>query len=138
MCSPDGRWLAYVANNSGTDEIYVRPFPGPGDARQVSVAGGTTPTWSRHKNELIFRAPTNELMVIAYSVAGGVFRSDAPQRWSEGAIPVRPGQRSFDLRPNADRVVIAERNSDGATNRDHVTLITDGFNRLRSLAPSVP
>ena len=45
--SPDGRWLAYMSNESGRDEIYVRPFPGPGGKWQVSSAGGQGPTWSR-------------------------------------------------------------------------------------------
>ncbi len=138
MFSPDGRWLAYVSNSSGTDEIYVRPFPGPGGAWQISVGGGTTPTWSRRNNELIYRAPTSELMVVPYSVAGGVFRPEPPHQWSETRIPTRPGQRAFDLHPDGDRVVIAEREAPGAANRDHVTLITDAFSRLRRLASPAP
>jgi serine/threonine-protein kinase len=138
MFSPDGRWLAYVANNSGTDEVYVRPFPGPGGPWQVSVGGGAAPTWSRRKNELLYRAPTNELMLVSYGVAGGVFRPEAPHVWSETRIPARPGQRAFDLHPEGDRVVIAERETAGAANRDHVVLVTDAFSRLRRLAPSAP
>ncbi|HEX8362335.1 MAG TPA: protein kinase, partial [Longimicrobium sp.] len=45
--SPDGRWLAYAANPSGRHEVYLRPFPGPGAAVQVSDGGGTEPAWSR-------------------------------------------------------------------------------------------
>jgi serine/threonine-protein kinase len=41
--SPDGRWLAYVSDESGQLEVYVRPFPGPGGKRQVSIDGGTEP-----------------------------------------------------------------------------------------------
>ena len=37
MFSPDGRWLAYVTNESGRDEVYVMPFPGPGGRRQISI-----------------------------------------------------------------------------------------------------
>jgi len=40
--SPDGRWLAYRSNESNSLEVYVRPFPGPGPKRQVSIEGGTT------------------------------------------------------------------------------------------------
>ncbi len=135
MFSPDGRWLAYVANNSGADEIYVRPFPGPGTARQISVGGGMTPTWSRRGNELLYRAPTNELMAVSYSVANGVFRPETPQVWSPARIPARPGQRAFDLHPDGERVAIPERATDGSASRDHVTLVTDAFSRLRRLAP---
>lgn len=53
--SPDGHWLAYAANASGRHEIYVRPFPGPGAAVQVSRGGGTEPAWSRDGRRLFFR-----------------------------------------------------------------------------------
>ncbi len=50
--SPDGRWLAYASDESGRFEIYVRPFPDTRTAkRQVSVAGGTEPRWSRDGRE---------------------------------------------------------------------------------------
>jgi serine/threonine-protein kinase len=57
--SPDGRWLAYTADNSGQDEIYVRPFPGPGGLVQVSATGGTEPVWARSGRELFYRNGTD-------------------------------------------------------------------------------
>ena len=53
--SRDGRWLSYVSNESGRQEVYVRPFPGPGGKVQVSVEGGTEPVWSRDGRELFYR-----------------------------------------------------------------------------------
>ena len=53
--SNDGKWLAYVSNETGRTEVYVRPFPGPGGAKQVSVDGGDQPLWSRDDRELYFR-----------------------------------------------------------------------------------
>jgi eukaryotic-like serine/threonine-protein kinase len=53
--SPDGQWLAYTSNASGRDEVYVRPFPGPGQPTQISVAGGQTPFWSRDGRTLYYR-----------------------------------------------------------------------------------
>ncbi len=52
--SRDGRWLAYVSNESGTNEVYVRPFPGPGRKLQVSTDGGSDPVWSRNGRELFY------------------------------------------------------------------------------------
>ena len=52
LVSPDGRWLAYTSNESGRDEVYLRPFPDVGDGRwQLSAAGGEEPLWSvpRHR-----------------------------------------------------------------------------------------
>jgi Tol biopolymer transport system component len=53
--SPDDRWLAYVSNETGRDEIYVRPFPGGGGRWMVSAAGGTEPRWRRDGRELFYR-----------------------------------------------------------------------------------
>lgn len=55
--SPDGRWIAYQSNESGRSEIYIRPFPGPGDKWQVSTKGGTRAHWRGDGKELFFVAP---------------------------------------------------------------------------------
>jgi eukaryotic-like serine/threonine-protein kinase len=53
--SPDGRWLAYIANESGRDEVYVRSYPGAGGRWQVSLEGGTEPLWSPRGGEIFYR-----------------------------------------------------------------------------------
>ena len=56
--SPNGRWVAYASNESGTYEIYIRPFPAAGGRWQVSDGGGRFPRWSGDGTELFYR--TNE------------------------------------------------------------------------------
>ncbi len=53
--SPDGRLVAYVSDESGRREVYVRPLPGPGSRRQVSLSGGDEPAWSPKGRELFYR-----------------------------------------------------------------------------------
>ena len=53
--SPDGRWLAYTSDESGKTEVYVRPFPGPGQKRLVSSEGGTEPRWRGDGREIFYR-----------------------------------------------------------------------------------
>jgi Tol biopolymer transport system component len=53
--SPDGRWFAYQSDESGQNEVYVRPFPGPGAKVLVSQDGGAEPVWSRDGHELFYR-----------------------------------------------------------------------------------
>jgi Tol biopolymer transport system component len=53
--SPDGAWLAYVSDESGRNEVYVRRFPDGADRRQVSVDGGTNPVWKPDGRELFYR-----------------------------------------------------------------------------------
>src|SRR6266550_7978847 len=52
--SPDGHWVAYVSSDSGKDEVYVAPFPGPGGRVQVSSGGGSQPRWRRDGRELFY------------------------------------------------------------------------------------
>jgi len=54
--SPDGRWLAYLSNESGRMEVYVRPMPGPGARVQISTDGGSEPMWSPTGQEVFYRA----------------------------------------------------------------------------------
>ena len=61
--SPNGRFLAYVSNESGKDEIYVVPFPNPGTAKwSISASGGTEPVWSHSGNELFYRDASADLV----------------------------------------------------------------------------
>ncbi|HTT66961.1 MAG TPA: hypothetical protein VMF70_02925, partial [Gemmatimonadales bacterium] len=75
--SRDGRWLAYTSNESGTNEVYVRPFPDTGGARwQVSNGGGEEPRWSADGREIFFVDPRSRLIAAdvrpgpAFAVAG--------------------------------------------------------------------
>jgi serine/threonine-protein kinase len=63
--SPDGKWLAYTSNESGQDEVFVRPFPGTSTGRwQISTRGGNGAVWARSGRELFFESPNGELMVV--------------------------------------------------------------------------
>jgi serine/threonine-protein kinase len=62
--SPDGKWLAYGSNETGRDEVYVRPFPNTGDGKwQVSTGGGRSPLWAHSGRELFYLNDTNEMMM---------------------------------------------------------------------------
>jgi len=63
--SPDGRWLAFVMNESSRLEVYVQPFPGPGPRQRVSIDGGRYPQWKHDSSEIYFLAPDDRLMAAA-------------------------------------------------------------------------
>ena len=52
--SPDGRFIAYQSSESGRNEIYVRPFPGPGARHLISTDSGKGPVWSADGTELFY------------------------------------------------------------------------------------
>ena len=69
--SPDGRWMAYSSNETGSEEVYVRSFPEPREKHRISVSGRTVAQWSRDNRELIFWTSGQ----LAYTV-GSVFTVD--------------------------------------------------------------
>jgi serine/threonine-protein kinase len=129
--SPDGRWLAYMSNESGRNEVYVRPFPGSGGKWQVSTAGGRLPTWSRNRRDLLYLVEDGRILVAAYTVEGDLFRAEKPRVWSPGLAPVRGFGRTYDLHPDGERVAVLK----AEARRDKVDLIQNFFDELRRIAP---
>ena len=63
--SPDGRWMAYVSDESGTSEVYVRRYPAMDDPQVVSAGGGGQPQWRPDQKELFYLAQDRSLMAVA-------------------------------------------------------------------------
>ncbi len=78
--SPDGKWLAYSSNESGRNEIFVRPFPNTAGGRwQISTAGGSAARWAHSGRELFYEAPSGDMMVVPVT-PGPTFAPGAPAR----------------------------------------------------------
>ncbi len=75
--SPDGRWVAYRSNESGRDEIYVKPFPGPAGRWQVSTGGGTFPKWRRDGKELFYMGDDDKIMAAEIRMKGAALEVGA-------------------------------------------------------------
>ena len=70
--SPDGRWLAYVSDESGSNEVYLRPFPGPGPKRRISSNGGSEPKWRGDGEELFYLAADGRVMAVGMHAGTGL------------------------------------------------------------------
>jgi hypothetical protein len=77
MVSPDGRWVAYSSNQSGSHQVHVRPLRGGGDAIRVSPSGGTNPRWSHDGRELLYER--GQEIWTATVEPGDTFRYRAPR-----------------------------------------------------------
>ena len=76
--SPDGKWLAYVADETGSLEVYIRPFPGPGGHYPISNGGGFEPVWGRNGTEIFYRVASRLVVAsIAVSPEPHVIRRDS-------------------------------------------------------------
>jgi serine/threonine-protein kinase len=131
--SPDGRWLAYISNISGTVEVYVRPFPGPGGRWQISTGGGVSPRWSRAGRELLFETLDNRVMVVSYTAQGESFAAGKPRVWSETRLLNVIGIPVYDLAPDGKRIAAILAGDQGPT---HLTFLLNFFDELRRRAPA--
>jgi len=133
--SPDGRWLAYDSDESGTREVYVRPFPGPGGKWQVSTGGGY-PKWSRNGKELFYRTQDSKIMVVTYTASGDSFQADKPQLWSPGQFTdVGIGNYNYDLHPDGKRFAVLKAGTEQAPAVNKVSFIFNFFDELRRKFP---
>jgi len=103
--SPDGKWIAYVSDQSGKADVYVQSFPIGGGVWQISTAGGDQPQWRADGKELFYLAPDHNIMSVSVSTAGGVefgrpvqlFHANVPQTGltddRNSYIPAPDGQK---------------------------------------------
>jgi serine/threonine-protein kinase len=135
--SPDGRWLAYRSNESGTAQVYVRAFPDKGGKWQISNSGGQYPMWSR--GDLFFETLDQHIMAAAYTVKGDSFVAGKPRLWSEKPIGGTAGtNKNLDLAPDGKRMVAlmpATEAKESQESQNHVVFLLNFFDELRRRVP---
>jgi Tol biopolymer transport system component len=140
--SPDGKWVAYAANPTERFEIYVQPFPGPGERVQVSSGGGNLAVWSPYKSELYYVGPAQtQLMVVPYSVSGQSFVPEKPRPWAEARFSAPPPMSAygpgFDIHPDGERFAVAplSETANAVSRAEQLILFYNFFDELRRRAP---
>jgi eukaryotic-like serine/threonine-protein kinase len=96
--SPDGKWIAYASDDSGSPEVYVQRFqgvpPATGPRWQISQHGGGKPKWRRDGNELFFLAPDGQLMAAAAKSDSSILQPGDPERLFPTRLNmIEPGQQ---------------------------------------------
>jgi len=124
--SPDSRWIAYVSNESGRAEVYVRPIVGDGGRRQISSDGGLEPVWAHNGRELFYRTgdsltAADVRLAPAFAVLGHRNLFDASLTASSVS------HAAYDVLPDDERFVFV---SASGENRQMV-LVTSFFDELR-------
>jgi Tol biopolymer transport system component len=139
--SPDGRWLAWVSNESGNYEVYVRALPeaaSGGGKWQISSGGASYPMWSRTGHQLFFESLDNRIMVAAYATSGNSFAAEKPKLWSEKQLSnLTNTSRNIDLAPDGKRfaVILPVEQPGSQTARSRVTLVENFADELRRRVP---
>jgi len=107
MFSPDGRWLAYVSDESGRLEVYVQPYPGPGGKWQVSTEGGDEPVWAANGKELFYRLGDKLMATVVESEPE--FAAGKPRLLFEGRFAhdvAAPGFASYGVTRDGQRFLM--------------------------------
>ena len=140
--SPDGRWLAYQWDSSGTREVYVRPFPDVASGlSRVSTAGGTEPLWSRDGRDLFYRAPNGAVMRVPIA-PGSTWMAGRPVQVIEArsyalGLPSLP-YRTYDVSLDGQRFLMIKRSEAPAQNPParRIVVVQNWFEELKRLVPT--
>jgi eukaryotic-like serine/threonine-protein kinase len=144
IVSPDGRWLAYQSDESGSTQIYVAPFPGPGGRWQISTAGGIEPRWSKSSHELFYLAGPDllslnkpQLVAVPYYVEQNTFEPGRPVVLFEGDFLTRIPYSSYDVASDGQHFVMFQ---DAGNNTQSVavqpTVLLNWLDQMRRLVAS--
>jgi serine/threonine-protein kinase len=136
--SPDGRWLAYESNESGEEEIHVRPFPNVADGGhwQVSAGGGTCPVWSPNGQELFYRDLGSVMAVTIRTTPA--FSSGNPTKLLDGPYAAGLGG-SYDVARDGRRflmVKIGPASVDRAAAPARIVIVQNWLEELKAKVPT--
>jgi len=137
--SPDGRYIAYQSNESGRDEIYVRPFPHVSAGRwQVSTGGGTKPAWARNGRELFYVDLANTLTAVPVQTSGARFATGNPAKLFETAHAASlTSFRDYDVSLDGNRFLMIRENvaRDGNATAG-IVVVQNWFEVLKAKVPA--
>jgi serine/threonine-protein kinase len=139
--SADGHWLAYVSDETGRNEVYVQPFPGPGPKHQISVEGGRSPRWPRSGHELFYLA--NRLtkgesgirMMAVRITANPTFTAGTPQTLFEGQYYDDTTTTGYDVTVDGKRFIMAQPIERPAVKPSQMILVQNWFEELKARVP---
>ncbi len=136
--SPDGRWMAYGSNESGSWEVYVRAFPDDGRQVQVSVHGGRIPAWSPATTALFYETDDHRVMVATYAVEQGKFVPATPRPWTTMQLADTGVIANFDVAADGRSIAALVPAAGAQPPRNRITFVTNFFDEIERRAPARP
>lgn len=109
--SADGRWIAYSSTESGDYQIYVQPFPGPGEKKRVSTVYGIHPRWRRDGRELVYWQPPAALMSVELRYDSAGIHSGPPTTTlppTVGILDVVDSRHHHAMSPDGQRFLLRQ------------------------------
>lgn len=140
--SPDGRWIVYSSDESGRNEIYAQPYPGPGPKIQVSTEGGTDAVWRQNGGELYYRN-ADRMMAVAVSTQPA-FRAGKPKvlwerHYNEGTNSMcgvaGPTSSNYDVTADGQRFLMVKEGEHDALPTE-IRVVVNWSEELKRQVPS--
>ena len=133
--SHDGRWLAYMSDESGRREIYVQPYPGPGGKWQISTEGGTEPVWNTNGGELFYRS-VDKMMAVDIATQPS-FAAGKPRMLFEGHyLPTPATFPNYDVSPDGQRFLMLRPNEQAQAAPTQINVVLNWFEELKHRVPA--
>jgi serine/threonine protein kinase/Tol biopolymer transport system component len=136
--SPDGKWVAFVSDRTGRQEVYIAPFPGPGGITQISTGGGTEPIWSHYGAEVFYRE--GDRMMAVPVEPGPPPKIGVPQFLFEGRyLAADLGfANDYDVAPDGRFLMVRRGEAKGETSlrTDRINFVLNWFEELEQLVPT--
>ena len=131
--SPDDNWIAYISDESGQDEVYVQPYPGPGGKVTISTDSGQEPVWSADGRELMYRHG-DDMMAVSVETQPS-FTAGRPRRLFEQHYDVALGgfNQNYDVSPDGQQFLMVS--SDEEPLRQF-NIVQNWFDELQRLVPT--
>ena len=139
--SPDGRWLAYVSDQSGRNEVYVQPYPGPGERHLISTNGGQQPAWSGNGRELFYvqggtsGAGVKKLMSVSIGTTPP-FVAGTPETLFESGDLSSAWGRNYDVAPDGQRFLLTLNKEPPTPAPAQMIFVQNWFEELKRLVPT--
>jgi serine/threonine-protein kinase len=130
MFSPDGAWIAYVSDESGEPQVYLRQFPN-GRQLQVSRKGGSAPAWRADGEELFYRN-ANEMMAVAITRDPELTLSETRVLFEADHYRANNYGPYYDVSPDGERFLMVGRNREIGR---ELVVVHNWFEELQRLAP---
>jgi eukaryotic-like serine/threonine-protein kinase len=132
--SPDGHWIAYSSNESGRNEVYVQPYPGPGGKWQISADGGAEPLWNPNGRELFYR--NGRKMMAVDVVTQPTFTPANPKVLFEGSYrPTNVALPYYAVTRDAQRFLMVKAN-EAEQPSTQINVVVNWFEELKRRVPT--
>jgi serine/threonine-protein kinase len=132
--SPDGYWIAYVSDESGRSEVYVRPFPGPGQKWTISTDGGSEPVWPRKSDQIFYR--NGDAMMVVDVKTTPEFSASKPRRLFEHAYERSDAYWSnYDATPDGRRLLMLRAITTSPPAQRQINVVLNWVDELKQQVP---